>query len=158
MAPKTKTDKGLAAAAFVAKASPTTQDKVPKVATRVDAPEEPTQQPDFSAAAGKVEAAAGKVAVEQTVPSVMDMRKAQIDELPTIGQVTKMKPAVEECNIFIIPAASGAAAAAAINETTKTSDVQRLGDLLWEQMDKVTCVRPGAEGASTSRHEAPLGR
>ena len=33
---------------------------------------------------------------------------------------------------------AGELAAPAINETTKMSDVQRLGDLLWEQMDKVT--------------------
>ena len=76
--------------------------------------------------------------MEPPAVTVADVRRSQLVELPTLREITRMKPAVEEVNIYLVPLSNGAAAEACIQERTKKTEVPKVGDRLWQQLDKAT--------------------
>ena len=125
---ETKSDPPAAQAADTDDSTPPT--KAPKVALRVDATSEPVpMQREEAPAAQVAAAAAAPAAMPQTVS---ELRRAQLAGLKTLGGITKMTGAVEECNIFLALLRKGAAVNCCINESTKPGDIRAIVELIPE--------------------------
>ena len=67
----------------------------------------------------------------------VEARKAEVLDLPTMAETTRLKPAAEEVNIFLVPSPRGDAAELSINELTSTTAALEKATLVYDKVKEI---------------------